>query len=388
MSEAADLSEESLLAEARAQANLSDFGDPRFREGLRVLLETYDGTANLSPAGRKRTRRRLVQLLATRLRVEDAWKRHPGVRSLAIQRPVYLTGLPRTGTSALFNLLACDRASRPLLLWEGIFPDPLPDLPPGAPDPRMEALRAHYARELAKNPGFEAIHEVRVDGPEECVLLLAHAFRDVQMGIEPLLEPYGAWFQTQDLRPAYRLYADLLRLLDRQRPGARWLLKSPAHLWALDVLLERFPDAGIVLTHRDPVTILGSYSSMMASLLRGKRDLEPATLGPVVLEYLARSLERGLAARDRSDPRRFLDVDYRAFVADPLAAAERIHAHFGLPLPGAAHDAMAAHVRASPQGRHGAHDYRLAEFGLRPEAVRERLAFYLERFDLRPGGAE
>jgi len=382
VSELADLSEESLLAEARAQAGLADFGDERFREGLRVLLETYETTANLSPAGRKRTRRRLVQLLATRLRVEAAWQRHPEVRALEIRRPVYLTGLPRTGTSALFNLLAADAHHRPLLLWEGLFPDPLEGLPAGAPDPRREALRKLNERDRQKNPDFDKVHYVTVDMPEECVLLTAHTFCDAQMGIEPLMEPYASWFQRQDLRPAYRYYADLLRLLQWQRPGERWLLKSPAHLWALDVLAEMFPDVCLIWTHRDPLEMLGSYCSMMAMLMAVRASFDPKQLGPTVLEYLARSLERGLAARDRPGAGRVLDVDYRAFVADPLATVRGIYRHFDLALGPAEEASLAAWAQAHPQGKHGAHRYSLEEYGLSAEAVRERLASYLERFDV------
>jgi Sulfotransferase family len=377
-----DLSVPGLLAEARAQAGLEDFGDPSFREGLDVLVETYATTARLSPAGRKRTRRRLVQLLATRLRVQAAWQRHPEVRALEIRRPVYLTGLPRTGTSALFNLLGADPHHRPLLLWEGLFPDPLEGLAPGAPDPRREALRKLNERDRAKNPEFDKIHYVTVDMPEECVLLLAHTFCDAQMGIEPLMEPYAGWFQRQDLRASYRYYADLLRLLQWQRPGERWLLKSPAHLWALDVLVELFPDACLLWTHRSPLEMLGSYCSMMAMLMNIRESFDPKELGPTVLEYLARSLERGLAARERIDAGRFFDVDYRAFVADALGTVRRAYEHFGLELDPAASAALETWAREHPQGKHGAHRYSLEEYGLSAEAARERLAFYIDRFDV------
>lgn len=381
MSEApADLSPESLLAEASARSGLSDFGDDAFREGLRVLCETYDGEARLSPGGRKRTRRRLLQLLETRLRCEAAFARHPEVRELPIRQPVYLTGLPRTGTSALFNLLAADPHHRPLLLWEGLFPDPIEGLPAGAPDPRREGLRKLNERDRAKNPDFDKIHYVTVDMPEECVLLQAHAFCDVQLGIEPLMEPYASWFQRQDLRPAYRYYADLLRLLQWQRPGERWLLKSPAHLWALDALVEMFPDTCILWTHRSPLEMLPSYCSMMAMLMAVRESFDPKQLGETVLEYLARSLERALAARERIDPARFLDVDYRAFVADPLATVRGAYRHFGLPLGDEVQAALARHAGENPQGKHGAHRYALEEYGLDRDRVAERLRFYTDRF--------
>lgn len=371
---------EGLLADARQATGLEDFGDASFREGLGVLLETYE-RAGLRPGGRKRTRRRLVQLLSTRLNAERAWKQHPEIRRRSLHRPIYLTGLPRTGTSTLFNLLGCDAASRPLLLWEGVCPDPLPvEYATGGPDPRIALIQAGLDVDRERNPDFDKIHFARADAPEECVLLLAHTFRDVQVGIEPLMQPYGSWFERQDLREPYAYYKALLQMLDWQRPGERWLLKSPAHLWALDVLLEQFPDACIVLTHRNPLEVIPSYCSMMAALMSIRAEVDAQALGPVVLEYLARSMERALAARDASPRERFLDVDYGALVADPLGVIASLYDAFGLPWSTTTRAAMQGFLAAHPQHKHGAHEYRLEQYGLHPEMVRERLRFYLDRF--------
>jgi hypothetical protein len=381
VSDALDLGLEGLLDDARAATGLEDFGDPSFHEGLGVLLETYEA-ARLRRGGRRRTRSRLLQLLWNRLKIERAWKTHPEIRGRAVRRPVYLTGLPRTGTSTLFNLLGCDAASRPLLLWEGVCPDPLEGAVRGEPDPRMLMIQAGLDADRARNPEFDKIHFAKADGPEECVLLLAHTFKDVQLGIEPLMEPYGAWFQRQDLRAPYAYYKGLLQMLDWQRPGERWLLKSPAHLWALDVLVELFPDACIVQTHREPIEVIPSYCSMMAAIMSIKESVDAKALGPVVLEYLARSLERGIAARDASDPARFLDVDYRAFTAAPMTEIARIYRHFDLPLGAESERAMGAFLAANPRNKHGEHQYSLEEYGLTAGWVRARLGFYLERFDL------
>jgi hypothetical protein len=376
-----DLGLEGLFDDARTATGLDDFGDDSFREGLGVLLDTY-GRNDLRPGGRKRTRARLLQLLANRLKLERAWKRRPEILEREIRSPLYLTGLPRTGTSTLFNLLGCDPASRPLLLWEGVCPDPLEDHDPSQPDPRMQMIQAGLDADRARNPDFDKIHFARADGPEECVLLLAHTFRDVQLGVEPLMQPYGAWFERQDLRAPYSYYRGLLKTLDWQRSGERWLLKSPAHLWAIDVILELFPDACILHTHRDPVEVIASYCSMIVALMSIRASVDPLAIGPAVLEYLARSLERGLAARDRCDPRRFLDVDYRAFTADPVAEIGRVYDYYGLELPSAAERAMRRFLDENPQHKHGAHRYALEEFGLSAPAVRERLQFYVDRFDL------
>lgn len=373
---------ESLMAAAREATGLADFGDDRFREGLDVLLETYQKTANFGAKGRKRQAGRVLQLLGTRLRIEEAFRKHPEIREREIRRPVYLTGLPRTGTSALFNLLAADPAARPLLLWEGTFPDPAENLAPGETDPRYLAVKAYYERAREKDPEFTKIHFADADTPEECVLLQAHAFCDVQMGIEVLMEPYASWFQRQDLHHAYAYYADLLRLLDWQRPGERWLLKSPAHLWAVDVLAELFPDVGLVFTHRNPLESMASMCSMMEALMKDREGFDLRELGPVVVEYYARSLERGLAARDALDPARYVDVDYLTLIDDNLAAARRIYDHFELPLPPESEAALVAHASSHTQGQHGRHEYELDKYGLDGDRVRTRLAAYIERFGL------
>jgi hypothetical protein len=373
--------EDAALAAAREATGLADFGGDDFREGLRVLLETYDTTAGLSEKGRHMNFKRVVDLLATRLRVQRAFELHPEIRDRELASPVYLTGLPRTGTSALFNLLGMDPVSRPLYLWEALAPDPLEGLAPGEPDPRYVAMKATYERAREKNPDFTKIHYADADTPEECVLLLGATFQNVHNGIEVLLEPYQSWFQAHDLRGSYAYYRDLLKMLDWQRPGERWLLKSPAHLWAVDVLVELFPDCCLVVTHRNPLEVVASYCSMMEMLFRVRGCSPQANLGLNVLEYLARSLEFALAARDR-DPERFIDVRFDDFVADNLAVIRQIHAHFGLPLPAATAATMSAHVRSNPRGKHGAHQYDLEQYGLSATAVKDRLAAYIERFDL------
>ncbi len=377
-----EFSEERLLDEARRTTGLSDFGDEGFREGQRVLCATYEGAANFSEKGRKRNWRRVLQLLQNRLQIQAALTRHPEIRERAIRRPMMLTGLPRSGTSALFNLLGADLAARPLRLWEALFPHPLEGVAPGQSDPRRDAVEAQFARSRERNPDFTKIHYASADTPEECVLLLAHDFCDVQMGIEVMMEPYGSWFVRQDLRRTYAYYADLLRLLDWQRPGERWLLKAPAHLWALDVLTETFPDVCVVWTHRNPLQCVASICSMTAALMAGRESFDPRALGPVVMEFYAASLDRGLAAREGLDARRFADVEYRAFVADPVKTAEAIYAHFDLPLSADTAERLRRHAAEHPQGKHGSHEYSLEEYGLDAERVRARFADYIARYEL------
>jgi len=374
-----------LLAEAVQATGLSDFGSDDFRAGLHALA-ALPAANPMTEKGRKQHRQRLVQLLGTRLKIEEAFRRHPEIREREIVRPMFLTGLPRSGTSALFNLLAADPAARPLLLWEGIFPDPNwelgePGEGPPAEDPRYRAMKTVSEQAREKNPDFTKAHFADADTPEECVLLHAFALDGGQLGYELMLEPYGSWFAGHDLRPLYRYYADLLRLLDWQRPGERWLLKTPSHLWALDALVETFPDCSIVWNHRDPAVCIPSISSMIHMIARERVEISAEAFGPRVLAHYADSMDRGLAARDRLEAERFIDVDYDALVKDSLGAVERIYRHFDLPF-GPVRPALEAWVAGHPKDRHGRHEYDLSTFGLTREGVRKRFATYVERFGL------
>jgi hypothetical protein len=375
---------EALLDEARAATGLADFGPDDFREPLRVLCETYE-RGPFDERGRRRNRRRVMQLLGTRLRVQEALRRHPEIRQREIRKPMVLTGLPRSGTSALLNLLASDPAARPLLLWETQFPDPAEGLAPGEPDPRHQAVRAYYDGLHQRNKEFTKIHFASADTPEECVLLHALALHGVHHGVEVMLEPYGSWYRKQDLLPMYSYYRMLLQMLDWQRPGARWLLKAPAHMWAIEPLIQVFPDVSIVWSHRDPLLCIASICSMTHAIPQGSLRLAKEELGPVVMDFYATSLERGLSARDRCDPARFVDVTHDDFVDDSLGVVRRIYAHFGLPLVPEAEAAMRGHVAANPRGKHGRHAYALEEWGLTAEQVRERFAPYMERFGIAHG---
>lgn len=369
-----------VIDEARKTAGLDDFGVQDFRPGLEALVATYDG-GRFNERGRKRNRRRLVQLLVTRLKMQAAWNAHPEILERPVRKPMVLTGMPRSGTSALFNMLGRDPATRALLLWETQFPDPL-DLEPGQSDPRRDAIEAHYAKAREENPEFTKMHFASADTPEECVLVHAYSFHGVQMGVEIMLEPYRSWYFEQDLSDMYAYYKQTLQLLDWQRPGERWLLKAPAHMWGIDALIDTFPDVSIVWSHRDPLMCTASICSMTFNMLGAISDVTKEELGPVCMDFYARSLERGLAMRDTQNPKRFVDVTHDDFVDDSLGVAKRIYGHFDMPVTASAQAAFDEHIAANPKGKHGSHDYSLEEYGLDPDAVRERFASYVDRFQI------
>jgi hypothetical protein len=370
-----------LLEESRKATGLEDFGPGDIRPGLEALAATYEA-GGFNPRGRKRNRRRLVQLLATRLKMQAAFSAHPEILERPIRNPMVLTGMPRSGTSALFNLLARDPAARPLLLWETQFPDPLEGLEAGQSDPRRDALEAHYAKSREENPAFTKIHYAAADNPEECVLVHAYSFHGVQMGTEIMLEPYASWYRQQHLGEMYTYYKKTLQLLDWQRPGERWLLKAPAHMWGIDPLIETFPDVSIVWSHRNPLLCTASICSMTWTMLDPVAETTKQALGPIVMDFYATSLERGLAMRDAQDPARFIDVTHDDFVDNSLGVAKRIYQHYGMPMGAETLRAFEQQVARNPQGQHGKHEYALEEYGLDPDRVRKRFAAYIERFQI------
>lgn len=368
---------DAMIAEAKRQTGFDDFGDLPYREGLEVLIETFDRNVQ-DPEGRKRCHDRLVMLLATRLKSEHAFKTIPQIAGQEIKAPIFVTGLPRSGTSALLNLLVSAPDNRGLLQWEAQFPDPWPDSKPGQQDPRYPFLVK--ALEQTRNSAFAKIHYIDADTPEECVLLHAYTLEGVQLGFEIMLEPYRSWILQRDLEPLYAYQKKQMQMLNWRNPGKQWMLKAPAHMWGIDAILKVFPDARFIWCHRDPQLVVPSINSMnkvvMGMYAGDLSHLDGADVGRAVMEWYAMSLEHGLAQRAKLSPELFVDCSQRDFVDAPMAVVEKVYSAFNLPLSEESRAAMQAHVDANPKGKHGKHEYNLAEFGLTRDMIEKRFAFY------------
>ena len=366
-----------LIDEAKRQTGFDDFGDLPFREGLEVLLETYDRNVK-DPEGRKRCRDRVIMQLATRLKCENAFRTIPEIADQKIVAPIFVTGLPRSGTSALLNLLVAAPENRGLLQWEVQFPDPWPDSKPGQEDPRYPYLVK--ALEETRNSEFAKIHYIDADTPEECVLLHAYAFDGVQLGFEIMLEPYRSWLLQRDLEPLYAYQKRQMQMLNWRNPGNQWMLKAPAHMWGIDAILKVFPDARFIWCHRDPQAVVPSINSMnkvvMGMYAGDLGHFDAGDIGRSVMDWYALSLEKGLSQREKLPPELFVDCSQREFVDHPLAVVEKVYAAFGLDLDDTSRSAMQAHIDANPKGKHGKHEYDLAEYGLTRELIQDRFAFY------------
>jgi len=363
---------EDLHAEAAQATGLADFGPDDYTDGLAVLLASLDRDADLTPRGRKVMRAMLRGALTARLVSEAAWQAHPGYAQVAVDQPVFVTGLPRTGTTALHRLLTADPAHQGLELWLAEVPQPRPPRPTWADNPVFRYIQAACERHHAVHPEFMGVHYVAADQVEECWQLLRQSMRSVSWECLTHLPSYSAWLASADWTGAYRRHRRNLQLIGLPDAGRRWVLKNPSHLFALDALLAAYPDALIVHTHRAPEVAIASVCSLAAQASAGwSGTFAGAVIGRDQLELWASGLERFSAARARYDPDRFFDVWYDDLVANPVGTAEAVYAHFGLPFSGAAADAMRAFTGG---GSRRAHRYDLADFGLTAADVGARFS--------------
>jgi Sulfotransferase family len=367
-----------LHAWATGVTGLTDFGADGYRDGLAVLLESYARDAGLTPAGVKAHRGFLRGALVARLLSEAAWARHPEYAGVGIERPVFVTGLPRTGTTALHRMLTADPAHQGLEMWLAEVPQPRPPRETWAADPVFRRIQAGCERHHIAHPEFMGVHYLAADQVEECWQLLRQSMRSVSYECLAHLPAYSAWLAGQDWTAAYRRHRRNLQLIGLPDRGRRWVLKNPSHLFAIDALLRVYPDALVIQTHRAPRIAIASVCSLTAQASAGWSTVfRGEVIGQDQLELWARGLDHFLAVRAARDPAQFCDVDYQEFTADPVGTVAAVYAHFGLTLSATALDAMRA--LPGPGTAAGAgqpHRYALSDFGLTGDQVDARFAGY------------
>ena len=371
-----------VIGAARAQTGLNHFGDPAIIEGLGVLLRSYVDEANYTERGAQMAHAELVTQLANRMKVEDWLTRHPGLLERPIEKPLFVFGLPRTGTTLLINLLAADPAHIAFLRWLAYDP-----VPPPRPDelhagPRYQAMQDKTQMALKFMPEIAAIHYEDADSPTECQFAMAPSFCAQVYESQADIPGYRQWLMHEaDYLPAFRYEKRLLQVLQAETPGRRWVLKNPWHPLFLDALIEVFPDARLVMTHRDPADVVGSLCSLIKHVRRiYSDDVDLERIGTTFIETFHLMIERQQAFRDAHGDRAILDVQYADVMRDPIAEVRRIYAHFGEPFTPAAQAAMNAYLAANPKGKHGSHSYSLAEYGLSTNGVRAEFAEYIARY--------
>ena len=374
---------EELLAEACSETGLDDFGRDDFREGLAVYCESVLSEAKLNDIGVIAVRGNIVANLANRLRVVDWVARHPDVADERIDAPLFVIGMFRAGTTFLSSLLDQDRRNRPLLRWEAGDSVPPPTPANARSGPRVDAVRASADMLEQLNPKMAAIHHEEADGPTECIAVMSQDFKSLSWEAISNVPTYGRWLHDVDQRSAYEYHRLVLQVLQYGGVKGRWTLKSPHHAIALEALTAVYPDARLVLLHRDPVVLCASVCSLINTLSGTFSDGDHrryiAEHWTAMLETSVRRID---AFRDAHPEHPILDVQYDDLTLAPVETVAGIYDAIGDSLAEEARTAIESYVAANGRAKFGVHGYDLAEFGLDAAEVAERFASYVARYDI------
>jgi len=375
-----------LIEQAQRSTGLTQFDSESFREGLEVYLKDANATA-YSSAGLERLREAIVGSLAMRLKVSDYLRQRPELLERPVARPVFVFGIPRTGTTLLSNLLATDPARRSPLTWE--IDDPIP--PPAKDrlytDPRALARLEQEKQMLATNPAMGRYYRNTAVYPNECMFFEMHDFKALIWEGRGKVPNYRDWlFNEADLSSTYQYHKRFLQLLQAEAPGV-WNLKKPSHALWIETLLKTYPDARLVWTHRDPLTATGSFCSLMSLSHSGFVDrIDPQWLGEDYFWQAVQHADRIMDFRDKFGEGRVIDVHYAELMREPVETMRKLYAALGDPFTAEAESAMRRWLANNPEDKFGRHEYKLAQYGLAEARLRKAFERYLSRYEVESEG--
>lgn len=374
-----------LMQRAMRATDLSDFGDPDFLPALEKLCTSLEQEAHLNFIGRKIARRSLESLLQRRLKIVDYYKRTPAAQQQTISRPLFIAGMPRTGTTILFELLSQDPNHRFPISWEVEHPIPPATADTLYSDDRIAATEKQFAQVDQLVPGFKAMHEIGATLPQECVAILAAHFMSEQWVVSYNIPSYRRWLMQRDFGRAYEWHRLCLQVMQSgYGENKRWLLKTPPHIGYLETILDVYPDACIVQTHREPMQVLASLSSLTCSLRSLASDtIDPLVVGQDELHNWQDFLQRAVEARSRlaeSHSQQFFDIRFEDLLQRPLAVIESMYHYFGFEFTPELKKKMQNYLENRPRDKHGRHDYSAADYGLDIERDSAAFTGYSERY--------
>lgn len=375
-----------LVNEAFRSTGLDDLGLPTWREGAERLVDELNSGAALHELGAVIASTEIATYLSNRLRIVDWAKHNPEITEQDIRPPIVILGQPRTGTTILFGVLAQDPGNRVPLTWEVDKPWPPPQAATYESDPRIQEVQAGLEASEVLMPGFMGMHAMGAQLGQECVRITAGDFRSMIFSTQYRVPEYQHWLLHEaDMAPAYRYHRLFLQYLQSAHPAEHWVIKSPAHMWSPDCMMQEYPGALVIHTHRDPVRVVCSLASLIDLLRRlSSDDVSIAAVASEWVDDVAVGLDRAVAARrDGTIPAsQAVDVFFADFLADPIAVVRDIYDRLGAELTDEVEGRMRSFLVDNPQEKHGGHAYSFADSGLDAGVLRERMRPYQQYFDV------
>jgi hypothetical protein len=373
-----------LIETAKRRSGLDDFGEGEFLDALSRLLDSCQDEAQLNLIGKIALKTDVLETLCARLKIERDRQLYPNIARHEIREPLFIVGLPRSGTSVLHRLLSADPEHRCPLMWEVRSPSP-----PTHADEKRRIQRARQSCNFFNwlAPTFRYVHTVGPEIPQECVSLMTPTFLSDQFDAMYYVPSYRAWFFQQDLRPAYEYHRRFLQHLHFRQAARRWILKAPTHMFAMPALLSVYPDALFVQTHRTPVDSMASVSSLVTILRSAFSDaVDSSTASREAIHYWSETMKKFLRERDRLAKNRICDIQYDEIRREPIRAVRRIYEYFGWSLSHEAERRMRVLVASQAKRQSANHRYDLSQFGFSAGEVLSVFATYCQQFGLAQSG--
>jgi hypothetical protein len=378
---------EKLVDLARRRSGLNDFGEWSFEEPLAVLLRSYYEEANLSTFGRIAVRWDMLRFLSNLLRLREEEKKDPAVLDERIDRPIFVLGLPRSGTTFLHNLLADDPGNLTPRCWQTVFPYPIGAQTNDSRDRRAELTARQYSQFLMLAPELPSLHPLDSHAAQECIEITGHVFRSLRFDTTHYIPSFQQWLEDAGHLEAYRFHQRFLQHLQHQNGGGQWILKSPDHIFALEALCEVYPDARFVFVHRDPMKVLPSVARLTEILRQPfTRKIDRLQIGRQVSNRWELGSKLLIEAADwlKSSPERIVHVRYKDLVRDPFAIVTDLYRHFGMTMSLQGEQALKRSIAERPDGGYGRNSYRFEDYGLNPAAERKHHSAYMAHFRMQP----
>ncbi|MBJ7340002.1 sulfotransferase [Mycolicibacterium sp.] len=367
---------------ARAATGLDDFGTPYYREGLERTVDGLNHEADLNDLGHVIQHATISNALIQRLKIIDTYKRHPEIADEVVDGPVVILGLPRTGTTALGQLVANDPQFRSLRTWESQAPTPPPEEATQYTDPRIAQAAEGIAMIDGMFPAFKTMMSSEPAAATECQDLMGMSFRTYHFDGVVRVPSYTEWLMDTDMRETYEYHEQVLKLLQWHCKPNLWHLRTPVHMFALDAFVDVYPNAKFLWSHRDPAKVLGSVCSLIAYVRSWSSDHEDRReLGAEQLAWWAKGVQRAMDFRKRFGDDRFADVSFADLQTEPVKAVADGYERLGLVFDAAARERVQVWADGHRPGQRGTHDYELADYGLSEPQVREAFADYLATYD-------